>query len=58
MTATWSLPTSVRSEFFEVAKYPDVNVYGYFQNLARSPKLRQKCGSASLGVASQTSLTS
>jgi hypothetical protein len=36
VTGTWSLPTSVSSEFFEVAYYPDVNVYGYFrQKLVR-----------------------
>jgi hypothetical protein len=36
VTASWSLPSGVRSQFFEVAKYPDVNVYGYFrQKLVR-----------------------
>lgn len=33
-TATWALPSTVGAEFFELAKYPEVNVYGYF---------RQKC---------------
>jgi len=36
VTGTWSLPSGVRAQFFEVAKYPDVNVYGYFrQKLVR-----------------------
>src|SRR5687768_5428369 len=36
VSASWSLPSGVRSEFFEIAKYPDVNVYGYFrQKLVR-----------------------
>ena len=33
-TATWSLPSTVRADFFELAKYPEVTVFGYF---------RQKC---------------
>lgn len=36
VTASWSLPSGVGSEFFEIAKYPDVNAYGYFrQKLVR-----------------------
>jgi hypothetical protein len=31
LTANWSLPPNVRSEFLEVAKYLEVNAYGYFQ---------------------------
>ena len=39
VTASWSLPSGVRSDFFEIAKYPDVNVYGYFrQKLVRPGK--------------------
>ena len=30
VTATWSLPTSVTSQFVEVGKYLEVNAYGYF----------------------------
>jgi hypothetical protein len=31
VTATWSLPANVRSEFFEIADDPEVNVFGYFR---------------------------
>ena len=31
LTANWSLPPNVRSDFFEVGKYLEVNAYGYFQ---------------------------
>lgn len=35
-TASWSLPSGVRSSFFEIARYPDVNPFGYFrQKLVR-----------------------
>jgi hypothetical protein len=39
VTASWSLPSGVGSQFFEIARYPDVNVYGYFrQKLVRPGK--------------------
>jgi hypothetical protein len=39
VSASWSLPPNVGSEFFEIARYPDVNVYGYFrQHLVRPGK--------------------
>lgn len=49
-TATWSLPSTVKAEFFELATNPEVNVYGYF---------RQR-NQVRFGVlyADQTSLTS
>jgi hypothetical protein len=49
-TATWSLPSTVRAEFFELATHPDVNVYGYFRQINQ----------VRFGVlyADQTSLTS
>ena len=61
VTATWSLPTSVTSEFFEVAKYPDVNVYGYFRQKLVRPGTPEDGAESQVrfGVleSSQTSLT-
>ena len=61
VTGTWSMPTSVSSEFFEVAKYPDVNVYGYFRQKLVRPGTPEDGAESQVrfGVlgASQTSLT-
>jgi hypothetical protein len=55
VSASWSLTPGVRSEFFEIARYPDVNVYGYFrQKLDDGSESQVRFGV--LG-ASQTSLT-
>lgn len=36
VSASWTLPQNVTSQFFEIAKYPDVNASGYFrQKLVR-----------------------
>jgi hypothetical protein len=35
VTARWSLPDGVRSQFVEVANNPNTNRFGYFQNPAR-----------------------
>jgi len=61
VTASWSLPSGVGSEFVEIAKYPDVNVYGYFrQRLVRPGKPEDGAESQvrfSVLGSSQTSLT-
>jgi hypothetical protein len=62
VTAGWSLPSNVSSEFVQVGKYLEVNAYGYFQCF-RPPRVTQ-CGEGEsnivrFGVLSsdQTSLT-
>lgn len=62
VTGSWSLPSGVKSEFFEVAKYPDVNVYGYFRQKLVRPEGDPLNGAESqvrFGVlhSDQTSLT-
>ncbi len=61
VTASWSLPPGVRSDFFEIARYPDVNVYGYFRQKLVRPGAPENGADSQVrfGVlgTSQTSLT-
>ena len=62
LTANWSLPPTVSTQFFEVGKYLEVNAYGYFQ-CNRAP-LPTRCGDEESNIvrfgvlaSNQTSLT-
>lgn len=56
-TATWSLPSNVTSQFFEIAKSPNVNVYGYFACAEGSDHCESTLARFGILSSSQTSLT-
>lgn len=61
VTASWSLPPGVGSEFVEIAKYPDVNASGYFRQKVVRPGTPEDGADSQVrfGIldSSQTSLT-